>query len=73
MKLVNPKYILREWFVKPAYQQATTGDYTLIRELQSVMAHPYAEQSQEIEDKYYRLKPLEFFLMGGVSHLSCSS
>jgi uncharacterized protein YdiU (UPF0061 family) len=22
MKLVNPKYILREWFVVPAYQQA---------------------------------------------------
>lgn len=73
MKLVNPKYILREWFVKPAYQQATVGNYALIRELQEVMTQPYAEQSQEIEDKYYRLKPLEFFSVGGVSHLSCSS
>ena len=73
MKLVNPKYILREWFVKPAYQQASVGDYTLIRELQDVMNQPYAEQSQEVEDKYYRLKPLEFFKVGGVSHLSCSS
>ena len=73
MKLVNPKYILREWFVKPAYQQATVGNYTLIRELQEVMTQPYAEQSQEVEDKYYRLKPLEFFKLGGVSHLSCSS
>ena len=73
MKLVNPKYILREWFVKPAYQQAAIGDYTLIRELQDVMTQPYAEQSQEVEDKYYRLKPLEFFKVGGVSHLSCSS
>jgi len=73
MKLVNPKYILREWFVKPAYQQASTGNYTLIRELQNVMSQPYAEQSQQIEDKYYRLKPPEFFKLGGVSHLSCSS
>lgn len=73
MKLVNPKYILREWFVKPAYQQAAVGDYTLIRELQDVMTQPYAEQSQEVEDKYYRLKPLVFFKVGGVSHLSCSS
>ena len=73
MKLVNPKYILREWFVVPAYQQATSGDYTLIKELQDVMTQPYAEQSQEIEDKYYRLKPLEFFEVGGLSHLSCSS
>ena len=73
MKLVNPKYILREWFVIPAYQQATAGDYSLIRELQDVMTQPYAEQSKEMEDKYYRLKPVEFFELGGVSHLSCSS
>ncbi|WP_028869738.1 protein adenylyltransferase SelO [Psychromonas arctica] len=73
MRLVNPKYILREWLVKPAYQQATVGDYALIRELQEVMNQPYAEQSQQVEDKYYRLKPLEFFKVGGISHLSCSS
>jgi len=73
MKLVNPKYILREWFVMPAYQQAAAGDYTLVQELQDVMTQPYAEQSKEVEDKYYRLKPLEFFSVGGVSHLSCSS
>ncbi|MEH6345957.1 MAG: protein adenylyltransferase SelO family protein [Bermanella sp.] len=73
MKLVNPKYILREWFVAPAYQQATKGDYALITELQDVMTQPYAEQSQEVENKYYRLKPAEFFEVGGLSHLSCSS
>jgi len=73
MKLVNPKYILREWFVMPAYQQATAGDYSLIRELQEVMTQPYAEQSKDVEDKYYRLKPAEFFEVGGLSHLSCSS
>lgn len=73
MKLVNPKYILREWFVKPAYQQATAGNYSLIRELQDVMTQPYAEQSKAIEDKYYRLKPSEYFQVGGLSHLSCSS
>jgi uncharacterized protein YdiU (UPF0061 family) len=73
MKLVNPKYILREWFVVPAYQQASSGDYALIQELQTVMTQPYAEQSKLIEDKYYRLKPAEFFEVGGLSHLSCSS
>jgi uncharacterized protein YdiU (UPF0061 family) len=73
MKLVNPKYSLREWFVVPAYQQASQGNYSLVRELQDVMTQPYAEQSQEMEDKYYRLKPLEFFEAGGLSHYSCSS
>lgn len=73
MKLVNPKYILSEWFLVPAYQQAAVGDYSLIRELQEVMTQPYAEQSQQMADKYYRLKPAEFFELGGLSHLSCSS
>jgi uncharacterized protein YdiU (UPF0061 family) len=73
MKLVNPKYSLREWLVAPAYQQAVTGNYDLIRELQEVMTQPYAEQSKEMEEKYYKLKPTEFSEVGGVSHLSCSS
>ncbi len=73
MKRINPKYILREWFLVPAYQQAALGDYTLIQELQTVMTQPYDEQSKLVEDKYYRLKPAEFFEVGGLSHLSCSS
>jgi uncharacterized protein YdiU (UPF0061 family) len=73
MKLVNPKYNLREWFVVPAYQQASIGNYSLVRELQEVMTQPYAEQSIDVEEKYYRLKPLEFFETGGLSHYSCSS
>ncbi len=73
MKRVNPKYTLREWFLVPAYQQATNGDYTLIKELQEVMTNPYAEQSKEIEEKYYREKPSEFFEIAGISHVSCSS
>jgi uncharacterized protein YdiU (UPF0061 family) len=73
MKLVNPKYSLREWMLASAYQQAGLGDYTLIRELQEVMTKPYAEQSQAVEDKYYRLRPSEFSNLGGLSHMSCSS
>jgi len=37
------------------------------------MTNPYAEQSKEIEDKYYRLKPLNLFNIAGISHISCSS
>ncbi len=73
MKGINPKYTLREWFLVPAYQQATKGDYTLIKELQEIMTHPYDEQSEETEEKYYRLKPSEFFAIAGISHVSCSS
>lgn len=73
MKRVNPKYTLREWFLVPAYQQATTGNYTLIHELQEVMTSPYDELSAEVEEKYYRLKPSEFFDIAGISHITCSS
>jgi len=46
---------------RPWYQQAAAGDYTLLRELQDVMTQPYAEQTDDIEARYYRLKPLELF------------
>ncbi|MEL6496059.1 MAG: protein adenylyltransferase SelO family protein [Cyanobacteria bacterium J06623_7] len=73
MKQTNPKYTWREWLIVPAYQQAMEGDYTLIKELQAVFSYPYDEQSQDIEDKYYRLRPRAFSDVGGVSHYSCSS
>ncbi len=73
MKKVNPKYTLREWFVAPSYQEAESGDYTLIKEIQDVMSNPYEEQSLETENKYYQLRPKKFFNKGGISHYSCSS
>ena len=73
MKRINPKYTLREWFLVPAYQHAEEGDYALIHELQEIMTDPYAEQSKEVEEKYYKLKPSEFFAIAGISHVSCSS
>jgi uncharacterized protein YdiU (UPF0061 family) len=74
MKRINPKYTLREWFLVPAYKQAAAEeDYTLVKELQEVMNSPYDEQTKEIEEKFYRLKPTHFFDMAGVSHVSCSS
>ncbi len=73
MKLVNPKYILREWLVAPAYRQATSGNYSLVRYLQDVMTQPYADQSKDVENRYYAQMPSEFFKVGGLSYYSCSS
>jgi len=73
MNKVNPKYILREWFLMPAYQQAANQNYQALRDLQAVMTQPYAEQTSEISDKYYQLKPAELFNIGGISQYSCSS
>ena len=73
MKQVNPKYTWREWMIVPAYEEAEVGNYSKIRELQTIFKNPYEEQSLEIEQKYNRLRPREFFNKGGISHYSCSS
>lgn len=73
MKRVNPKFTWREWLIVPAYEQAAQGNYAPIEALQSILNNPYDEQSKEVTDKYYRLRPSEFFQAGGVSHYSCSS
>ena len=61
MKSLNPIYTWREWMVVPAYEEAETGNYNKIKELQEVFSNPYKEQSSEIDRKYNRLKPNEFF------------
>ena len=73
MKNLNPKYILREWFLVSAYEDANKGNYSLIHELQDIMTNPYLEQSKDIEEKYYKLKPRLFFDLAGTSYVSCSS
>ena len=73
MKRINPKYTWREWLIAPAYEKAQQGDYSLIKELQTVLNNPYDEQSSEIATKYDQLKPKKFFNAGGISHYSCSS
>ena len=73
MKKVNPKFTWREWMIVPAYEEAENGNYSKIKELQTVFKNPYEEQSLDIERKYSRLRPREFFNKGGVSHYSCSS
>ena len=73
MKLTNPKYTLREWHLVKAYQEAQNGNYELVHELQEIMTNPYAEQTKEIEEKYYIKKPSDFFGIAGISHVSCSS
>ena len=57
MLKINPKYTWREWLIVPAYEQASRGDYSLIQQIQAVLNQPYEEQTQAIEDQYYRLRP----------------
>jgi uncharacterized protein YdiU (UPF0061 family) len=73
MKRVNPAITWREWLIAPAYEKAATGDFSLIRELQSLFDDPYSAPPAALAARYDQLKPREFFNAGGVSHYSCSS
>ncbi|MBV2350989.1 YdiU family protein [Synechococcus sp. HK05] len=73
MQRVNPAITWREWLIAPAYEQAATGDFSLIRELQTLFGDPYSTPAAELAARYDQLKPREFFNAGGVSHYSCSS
>ncbi|ABM72495.1 Uncharacterized conserved protein [Prochlorococcus marinus str. MIT 9515] len=73
MRQVNPKFTWREWMIVSAYEDAEEGNYSKIKELQTILSNPYEEQSLETEQKYDRLKPNQFFNYGGISHYSCSS
>ena len=73
MRKANPIFTWREWLIVPAYKAAEKGDFTPIHELQKILTAPYDEQSKEVENKYYQLRPLEFFSAGGIAHYSCSS
>ena len=73
MKQVNPRYTWREWLVAPAYERAEVGDYTLVRQLQSLLSDPYVEQSTELAAASDQKRPMQFEGLGGVAHYSCSS
>lgn len=73
MKRVNPALTWREWLIAPAYEQAAQADFSLMQELQQVFSHPYDTPSPTLQAKYDRLKPVDAFGTGGVSHYSCSS
>ena len=73
MKRVNPSVNWREWSVVRAYQEAETGNHSLVHELQDVFCQPYEELPPTLAAEYDRVRPREFFNAGGVSHYSCSS
>src|SRR5574344_1607831 len=41
MKLINPKYTLREWHLAEAYKESENGNYEPVNELQEIMTNPY--------------------------------
>jgi len=58
MATANPRYIMRPWMAKEAYEAAERGDYSVVRELHQVLSSPYDRQGAEVEARWGQRTPL---------------
>ena len=70
MNRTNPKFILRNWMGTIAYEKAEKGDYSVLKEIHSLLSDPYGEQSEELSEKYFTLTPEWARNMPGVAFMS---
>ena len=70
MRLVNPKYVLREWMLVEAYQKAAKGDYDEIHSLLRLTEHPYEEGTSTQHSLYYKRAPDDALISGGTAFMS---
>lgn len=71
MNAINPKYVLRNYMVQQAIEQAENKDYSLIFELHELLKTPYAEQTDK--EQWFAKRPDWALDKFGCSTLSCSS
>jgi uncharacterized protein YdiU (UPF0061 family) len=69
MSLVNPKYILRNYYAQLAIDGAEGRNYEYLEGLYKVLQNPYEEGSKEEEEKYAVLPPVSSLSI----KCSCSS
>ncbi len=72
MKLINPKYVLRNWMAQLAIDDAEKEDYAKIELLTILLKDPYGE-NHDFEKDWFRRRPEWALNRPGCSMLSCSS
>lgn len=69
MSKANPKFILRNYLLFDAIQDAENGDFKLFFKLKEALQHPYENRFAEFNQK----RPSKYDNQSGSSQLSCSS
>ena len=69
LRVVNPKYVPREWMLVEAYTKAAEGDYTVVHELYELFKNPYDEQPA-LEQRYYSRGAQDVVSRGGVAYMT---
>lgn len=67
MKIVNPKYILKNYIIEEAIQKAQNGDFSLVNDLLKIAQCPFDEHKDF--ERYSKPTPQQFSNI----KLSCSS
>jgi len=70
MRNANPKYVLREWMLKDAYDNAADGQEAELTYLYSLVQRPYDEGTEHEERRYYRRAPDDALTTGGTAFMS---
>ncbi len=69
MSNTNPKFILRNYLLFEAIQDAENGDYELFFKLKDALQNPYENRFPDFNQK----RPSKYDNQSGCSQLSCSS
>lgn len=72
MRLVNPRYVLRNWMAQQAIHAAEAGDLTELHRLHDVLRRPYDDQPEH-DARFFQRRPDWARHKPGCSMLSCSS
>ena len=70
MRMANPKYVLREWMLVNAYNDAANGDMAELERLFEVIKNPYDEGTAQQDEDYFRRAPTDALTKGGTGFMS---
>ena len=70
MRMANPKYVLREWMLVNAYNDAANGDMAELERLFEVIKNPYDEGTAQQDEDYFRRAPTDALTKGGTAFMS---